>query len=69
VLLREHSRVGAWLRGGATRALKTVQLRPGALPLRIRVRELSGKGRFTLRITAVDPYRRRATLVVPISAR
>jgi hypothetical protein len=28
------------------------------------VRELSGTGRFTLRITAVDPYRRRATLVV-----
>jgi GH25 family lysozyme M1 (1,4-beta-N-acetylmuramidase) len=64
VLLREHSRVGAWLHGGATRTLKAVQLRPGALPLRVRVRELR-TGRYSLRITAVDPYRRRSTLVVP----
>jgi hypothetical protein len=63
LLLREHSRVGGWLHGGATRTIKTVQLRPGALPLRVRMRELGRRGRYTLRITAVDPYRRRATLV------
>jgi hypothetical protein len=27
------------------------------------MRELGRRGRYTLRITAVDPYRRRATLV------
>ena len=32
------SRIGDYLKGGPTNTLKTVQLRPGALPLRIRVR-------------------------------
>jgi lysozyme len=68
VLLREHSRVGAWLHGGATSTLKTVQLRPGALPLRIRMREAQADGRSTLRITAVDPYRRRSTLVARLES-
>jgi GH25 family lysozyme M1 (1,4-beta-N-acetylmuramidase) len=68
LLVRQGSRLGGWLEGGPTRILKTLQLRPGALPLRVRVapRQLD-KGRYELQITVVDPYRRRAKLVVPLS--
>jgi GH25 family lysozyme M1 (1,4-beta-N-acetylmuramidase) len=67
-LLAKGSRIGAWLKGGATNTLRTVQLRPGALPLRIRVRAkgLRPGAAYRLRIEATDPYRRRATLTTAL---
>jgi hypothetical protein len=48
-----------------------VQLRPGALPLRIRVltKSLHPGVRYTVRIAAVDPYLRHVTFTVPLAAR
>jgi GH25 family lysozyme M1 (1,4-beta-N-acetylmuramidase) len=68
-LLARGSRLGAWLRGGPTTTLRTRQLRPGALPIRVRfaARQLTAETGYTLRITAVDPYRRRARLTVKLA--
>jgi GH25 family lysozyme M1 (1,4-beta-N-acetylmuramidase) len=70
LLPRRGSRVGRWLKGRPTKILHTLQLRPGALPVRVRVpaRQLRAKGRYVLRIEARDPYRRRSRLIVSFSA-
>jgi hypothetical protein len=67
-LLAKGSRIGAYLKGGATNTLKTVQLRPGALPLRIRVatKNLRPGTGYKLRVQAIDPYLRHATLTTPL---
>lgn len=69
LLLQEGSRLGGWVRGRSTKTLQTLALRPGALPIRVRAPagQLRGKGSFALRIAAIDPYGRRAQLVVPFS--
>jgi GH25 family lysozyme M1 (1,4-beta-N-acetylmuramidase) len=67
-LLAKGSRIGAYLQGGATNTLKTLQLRPGALPLRVRVQTKNlkpGKG-YKLRIEATDPYLRHVALTTPL---
>jgi hypothetical protein len=70
-LLRRGSRIGGYLDGGPANTLKTVQLRPGALPLRIRVlaKSLHPGVRYTVRIAAVDPYLRHVTLTMPLPTR
>ncbi len=70
-LLRRGSRIGDYLKGGPTNTLKTLQLRPGALPLRIRVvaKSLRPGVRYRVRIAAVDPYLRHSTLTAELPAR
>jgi lysozyme len=48
-------------------ARRSQLLRPGAVPLRVRLRLAHG-ARATLRIVATDPYGRRATLLLPFRA-
>ena len=70
-LLRNGSRIGGFLHGGPANTLKTTQLRPGALPLRIRAEatQLKPGVRYRVRIALTDPYLRHATLTVPLPAR
>ena len=70
-MLRKGSRIGDFLNGGPTNTLKTVQLRPGALPLRIRVlaKQLRPGVRYRVRIALTDPYLRHATLGIDLPAR
>ncbi len=69
LLLQQGSRLGWWLKGRPTKTLQALQLRPGALPIRVRVpaRQLEAKGRYALRIAAIDPYGRRSRLTVRFS--
>ncbi len=68
LLTQQGSRIGWWLNGKATKTLQTLQLRPGALPIRLRIpRQLNAASPFTLRIIAIDPYGRRSSLTVAIS--
>jgi len=69
LLLQTGSRLGWWLTGGATKTLQTLQLRPGAIPVRVRMsaRQLRAGGRYVLRLAAVDPYGRRSQLAVPLT--
>jgi hypothetical protein len=66
LLSQQGSRLGWWLKGRPTKTLQALQLRPGALPFRLQLpaRQLTAKGRYTLRIAAVDPYGRRSQLIV-----
>lgn len=66
LLSQQGSRLGWWLKGRPAKTLQALQLRPGALPFRLRLpaRQLTAKGGYTLRIAAVDPYGRRSQLVV-----
>lgn len=70
MLTQQGSRIGTWLQGKPAKTLQALQLQPGALPLRLRfpARLLRGHARLTLRILAVDPYGRRATLAATIPA-
>jgi hypothetical protein len=67
-ILRQGSRVGTWLRGGAAKSVGAEALTPGGLPVRIRVRAgfLRPGASYRLVVKAVDPYNRKATLVVPV---
>lgn len=69
VLLPHGSRLGQWLEGRPTTTLQTLVLRPGVLPIQVRIptRQLAAKGSYALRLAAVDPYRRRGQLVVPLT--
>ena len=68
LLPQKGSRVGWWLQGKPAKTLQALQLRPGALPFRLRVpaAQLRAKGPHTLRIAALDPYGRKSTLVVKL---
>jgi GH25 family lysozyme M1 (1,4-beta-N-acetylmuramidase) len=69
VLLQQGSRLGWWLQGLPTKTFQTLQLRPGAFPIRARIpaQQLRAAGGYTLRIVAIDPYGRRAQLLVPFT--
>ncbi len=71
LLSQQGSRLGVGLHGGPTKTVQALQLRPGALPFRLRLpaQQLAGEGRYTLRIAAVDPYGRRSELVVRFAPR
>jgi GH25 family lysozyme M1 (1,4-beta-N-acetylmuramidase) len=65
------SRLGPWLKAG--RSSKSVQaqiLRPGGIPVRLRVngRFVAHGGHYRLRLVAADPWGRTATLVLPFTA-
>lgn len=68
MLLSRGSRIGWWVEGGPAKTLQALQLRPGAIPIRIRLRAglLRGKGPYTLRLTGLDPYGRRGRLAVRV---
>lgn len=68
LLPQRGSRIGWWLDGRPAKTLQALQLRPGALPLRLRVpaRRLRPGRRYAVVVTAVDPYGRRARLVLPL---
>lgn len=63
---QQGSRVGWWLSGPPAKTLQTLQLRPGAFPIRLRIptHELVAVGDYKLRLAAVDPYGRRAQLLI-----
>jgi hypothetical protein len=55
--------------GRGTTLLRSVRLAPGAFALRLRVAPgEAANGAYRLRVTAVDPYRRRSVLTVPVAA-
>ncbi len=66
VLLPAKSRIGWWLKGKPAKTLQALQLVPGALPLRLQIpkAQMRFKGPLTLRIVAVDPYKRKSTVKV-----
>jgi hypothetical protein len=66
LLAQNGSRLGTWLKGRPAKSLQALQLRPGALPFRLQLpaRRLDARGRYAVRIAAVDPYGRRTELVV-----
>jgi hypothetical protein len=66
LLLQHGSRLGWWLQGEQpAKTFQSLQLRPGALPIRIRIpaSQLKADGTYVLRIAAIDPYGRRSQLV------
>ena len=69
VVTQRGSRVGMWLTGTPTKTVQTLQLVPGTLPVRLRlpVRKHAAAAHGTLRIVAIDPYGRRASLAVKIT--
>ncbi len=68
LLPQQGSRVGWWLQGLPTRTIQTLQLRPGAFPIRLTVPagQIAATGQYALRLAAIDPYGRRAHLLVAI---
>lgn len=66
LLPQQGARVGWWLTGRPAKTLQALQLRPGALPIRLRLPPAQARaaGPRALRIVAVDPYGRRSTLGV-----
>jgi hypothetical protein len=68
LLPQRGSRVGWWLQGLPTTTIQTLQLRPGAFPIRLTVPagQIRLAGGYALRLAAIDPYGRRVHLVVAI---
>jgi hypothetical protein len=68
LLPQQGARIGVGLQGKPATTLQALQLRPGALPFRLRVpaAQLRAKGPHTLRIVALDPYGRKSALVVKL---
>ena len=68
LLPQQGARIGWWLQGKPAKTLQALQLRPGALPFRLRApaAQLRAKGPHTLRIVAEDPYGRKSVLVVKL---
>ncbi|HSP73639.1 MAG TPA: hypothetical protein VLN26_14780, partial [Gaiellaceae bacterium] len=67
-LLQSGSRLGPWLHGRATKTVQSLVSAPGGVPVRLRVpaRFLHRKTTYRLRIAAIDPYGRKASLVLPV---
>lgn len=68
VLPQQGARIGWWLKGKPAKTLQALQLRPGTLPIRLRVpaAQWRAAGPHTLRLVAVDPYGRRSALSVDV---
>jgi hypothetical protein len=71
LLTQQGSRLGIGLHGRPAKTLQALQLRPGALPFRLKLpaRQLDAQGRYAVRIAAVDPYGRRSELLVRFTPR
>ncbi len=71
LLFQQGSRLGWWLKGRPVKTVQALQLRPGALPVRLRLpaRQLTAKGVYALQLVAVDPYGRRSQLTVRFAPR
>ena len=65
---QQGSRVGWWLAGQPTETIQTLQLRPGAFPIRLVVPagQIGAKGRYALRLAAIDPYGRHVQFLVTV---
>jgi len=65
---QQGNRVGWWLHGLPTKTIQTLQLRPGAFPIRLLVPagQLKAAGGYSLRLAALDPYGRLVHFVIPI---
>ena len=68
LLPQQGSRVGWWLTGLPTTTIQTLQLRPGAFPIRLVVPagQIGATGRYALRLAAIDPYGRHVQFLVTI---
>lgn len=68
LLPQRGARIGWWLKGPPAKTLQALQLRPGTLPIRLRIPAAQHRaaGRPTLRLTAIDPYGRRSILTVAV---
>ena len=69
-ILKHGSRLGPWLGGSFGKTAQTLMLKPGAVPVRIRLRQktLHHGARYRLRIVTVDPWGRRSTVILPFRA-
>lgn len=67
-VLKTGSRLGIWLHGGAAKTVQTLQRRPGAVPVRLRLspKQLRPKTTYQLRVAAVDPYGRKTQILIPV---
>jgi GH25 family lysozyme M1 (1,4-beta-N-acetylmuramidase) len=68
-ILRTGSRLGTWLSGGPAKVVRSTALAPGGLPVRIRVHALQPGVAYRLLVRSVDPYNRKATLVLSVRLR
>jgi hypothetical protein len=69
VLFPKGSRLGWWLKGKQSKTLQALQLRPGALPFRLRVPKSQAKASsYEVRLAAKDPYGRTTTLKLRVAA-
>jgi hypothetical protein len=68
LLPQKGARIGWWLQGTPAKTLQALQLRPGALPLRLQIpaAQLRRGKPTSLRIAALDPYGRRSVLTVKL---
>jgi hypothetical protein len=68
LLPQQGSRVGWWLTGLPTTTIQTLQLRPGAFPIRLVVPagQIGATGSYSLRLAAIDPYGRHVQFLVTI---
>lgn len=68
LLPQQGARIGWWLKGQPAKTLQALQLRPGTLPIRLRIpaAQRRAAGPHTLRLVAVDPYGRRSALSIEI---
>ena len=66
-ILKHGSRLGPWLEGKASKTAQTLILKAGAIPVRMRLngKALKSGQQYRLRVIALDPWGRRATLIVP----
>ncbi len=69
LLPQKGARIGWWLQGKPAKTLQALQLRPGALPIRLQIptAQMRGAAPLKLRIVAVDPYGRRSALTVKVT--
>lgn len=71
LLTQQGSRLGIGLKGRPAKTLQALQLRPGALPFRLKLpaRQLAAQGSYAVRIAAIDPYGRRSEVLVRFAPR
>lgn len=70
-IVQQGSRLGWWLHGRTAKTVQALQRTPGGFPLRLRVsaRRLRRGTTYHLRLAAVDPYGRKASLTIKVRRR
>jgi hypothetical protein len=66
-LVQAGGRLGMWLHGAPARTVTSQLAAPGTFPIRLGIAQ-PGRGPVGLRVTAVDPYGRKSTVVLTVRA-